>query len=266
MCSYKKNNASIIKDEPRCLILTELDDDHTPIVKKMYYKRGLANYIREKIMRFRAEREYLILKHLVRCGISCSRPVYWTHGYCREYGFYETISTRNIPDTITLRSWLASQSKIKKHIDLDPLFKMVFNMHNCGVYHGALSTKNILINFAGHDEPSYHIVDLACGWLFSHSIFGKRIAWWDLLKLVKSIENRLGSGYCRPFLSGYGLRQGDLEKFYRDVDYYRSFSRKQKRVKNVLKVKVFFSAISAKFCLPGASDTNYYPNSNPKHE
>ena len=120
---------------------------------------------------------------------------------------------------------------------------LVYNMHRSGVYHGALSTKNILIEAIGHAQVKYYHIDLACGWLFPGSILGRQIAWFDLLKLVKKIESRLGTGYCLPYLSQYGLGGEAIQKFYRDAGRYKSTSRKHKRLKNVMKLKVFFSAI-----------------------
>ena len=255
---HKIDIGNIVKAEAKCFICSERTDDSSTAVMKMYYQRGFANFIREKIMRFRAEREYRILRHLVSCGIPCSIPLNWTYGYCQEYGFYEILTTRQITDAICLREFLYSKSIFKKNIDWGPLFQTVHHMHTCGVYHGALSTKNILIDFKGNVQPNFYIIDLACGWLFTHSILGEKIARYDLLKLVRNIENELGPGVCRPYLAQYGLSPKALEKFYQEAAHYRSFSRKQRRIKNVLKVRVFFSAILAKFNFRGTG-AKYFP-------
>jgi tRNA A-37 threonylcarbamoyl transferase component Bud32 len=243
---YKIDTDKIIKAEAKCLILSEQLEDATSAIVKMYYRRGIANFIREKIMTFRAQREFRILRHLDRKGIPCSIPLFWTYGYCKEYGFYEILCTRQIPNTISLAAFLASKSIFIKDIDLEPLFQTVCNMHRCGVYHGALSTKNILIDATGNAQTKFYIIDLARAWLFPSSIFGKKIAWHDLLKLVRNIENDLGLGYCQPYLAQYGLGKGAIQKFYQDAGRYKSYSRKQKRIKNALKVKVFFLAILAR--------------------
>jgi len=138
---------------------------------------------------------------------------------------------------------LSSEAITDKNIDLGPLFQLVYNMHRCGVYHGALSTKNILIDATGNAQAKFYSIDFARGWLFPGTIIGKQIAWFDLLKLVRSIESHLSIGDCQPYLARYGLENGAVERFYRDAGRYRSYSRKQKRIKNILKVKVFFSAI-----------------------
>ena len=240
---YKMNPEKIIKAEAKCLIHSEQLDDGTSAVMKMYYRQGFANFIRGIIVNFRAQHEYRILRHMASCGIPCSMPLSWTYGYSKEYGFYDILYTRHIPDTIPLKTFLSSASIVDQNIDFGPLFQLLYNMHQCGVYHGALSTKNILIDVAGDAQVKLYSIDLARAWLFPGSILGKRIAWFDLLKLVRKIESHLGIGNCRPYLAQYGLGEEAIEKFYQDAWRYKLFSRKQKRIKNTLKVKVFFFAI-----------------------
>jgi tRNA A-37 threonylcarbamoyl transferase component Bud32 len=240
---YKIDSDKIIKAEAKCLIWTEQLEDGTSAVMKMYYRRGFANFIRGMILNFRVKREFRILKHMAGCGVPCTIPLFWTFGYCKEYGFYEILHTRQIPNTIPLRTLLLSEALTDKNIELGPLFQLVYNMHRCGVYHGALSTKNILIDTTGNAQAKFYSIDFARGWLFPGSIIGKQIAWFDLLKLVRSIESDLSIGYCQPYLARYGLEKGAIERFYQDAGRYQSYSRKQKRIKNVLKVKVFFYAL-----------------------
>ena len=233
----------IIKAEAKCLVGTERLADGTSAVLKMYYRRGFANLIRAGLTSFRAQREYRILRHLANCGVSCTIPLFWTYGYCREYGFYEVLCTRQIPDTLSLDIFLSSASRNVQNCDLGPLFQLVCDMHRCGVYHGALSSKNILIDATGDPQAKYYHIDFARGWLFPGSILGQRIAWFDLHKLVRKIESHLGPGTCRPYLAQYGLGKEAIEKFYQDAGRYKTDSRKQKRIKNTLKVKVFFYAL-----------------------
>ena len=239
----KIDTDQIIKAEAKCLVGTERLADGTSAVMKMYYRRGFANFIRARLINFRAQREYRILRHLDNCGISCTIPLFWTCGYCKEYGFYEVLCTRQIPNTISLKAFLSSESINDQNSDFGPLFQSVYNMHLWGVYHGALSTKNILIDATANAQARYYHIDLARGWLFPNSILGQRIAWFDLLKLVRTIESDLGRGYCRPYLAQYSLGEKDIQNFYQEAYRYESLSRKQKRIKNLLKVKVFFFAI-----------------------
>jgi tRNA A-37 threonylcarbamoyl transferase component Bud32 len=240
---YKMDSDKIIKAEARCLIWIEQLADGTSVVMKMYYRRGFANFIRGIILNFRVKREFKILKHMTDCGVPCTIPLYWTFGYCKEYGFYEILHTRQIPNTISLKTFLSAGAITDRNIDLGPLFQLVYDMHRCGVYHGALSTKNILIDTMGNTQVKFYSLDFARGWLFPGSIIGRQIAWFDLHKLVRPIESHLGIGYCQPYLAQYGLENGSIERFYQDAGRYQSYSRKQKRIKNVLKVKIFFYAV-----------------------
>jgi tRNA A-37 threonylcarbamoyl transferase component Bud32 len=240
---YKIDSDKIIKAEATSLIWTAQLADGTSAVMKMYYRRGFANFIRGIILNFRVKREFKILKHLASCGVACTIPLSWTYGYCKAYGFYEILHTRQIPYTISLKTLLSSETLTDKNIDLGPLFQLVYNMHRCGVYHGALSTKNILIDPTGNAQVKFYSIDFARGWLFPGSILGKQIAGFDLLKLVRTIESHLSIGSCQAYLAQYGLEKGAIERFYQDAGRYQSYSRKHKRIKNVLKVKVFFYAI-----------------------
>lgn len=233
----------IIKAEAHCTICTVFLEDNTAAVVKMYYRRGFLNFLRGTLLNFRAQREYRILKNLASCRIPCSLPLFWTRGYCRQYGFYELICTRRILDAVSLRTFLSSGSLKGQSVDFGPLFQSLCNMHRCGIYHGALSTKNILVVATGRTCPECFLIDLARGWLFPRSIFGSRIASFDLAKLVRNIESHLGRGYCRPFLVQYGLGKEAIETLYRNTYRYKSYSRKHKRLKNYLKVKVFCFAV-----------------------
>jgi tRNA A-37 threonylcarbamoyl transferase component Bud32 len=235
---------NIIKAESKCLIWSEQLKNTTPAILKMYYRRGIANFIREIIFTFRAQREFRINRRLDRNGIPCSQPLFWTHGYCKAYGFYEIICTRRIANTESLRDFLATRPIGNQKIDLAPLFQSVYTMHKIGVYHGALSTKNILIDNTDGAQANYYIIDSACGWLFPGSILGNKIAWYDIFKLVRDIEKDLGRGYCESYLVQYGLLNTAIQQLYQDVKRYQSYSRKQKRIKNTLKIKIFISAAS----------------------
>ena len=117
---YKIDFDKIIKAEAKCLIWSEQLEDGTSAVMKMYYRRGFANFIRGIILNFRAQREYRILRHMAGCGIPCSIPLSWTYGYGKEYGFYDLLYTRHIPDTISLEAYLSSVSPADQRIDFGP--------------------------------------------------------------------------------------------------------------------------------------------------
>ena len=119
-------------------------------------------------------------------------------------------------------------------------------MHRCGVYHGALSTKNVLVDATDDVQAKFFVIDLARGWLFSDSILNDRLAWLDVLKLVRNIESHIGTGNCQPYLAHYGTGKEAVETISRYASRYQSYSRKQKRIKNIMKVKVFLFVIITK--------------------
>jgi tRNA A-37 threonylcarbamoyl transferase component Bud32 len=240
---------TFIKAESKCLIWAERLENGTPAIFKMYYRRGIINFIREMILNLRTQREFKALSRLDRSGISCSKPIFWTYGYCKAYGFYEILGTRQISNAGPLTDFLAQKQVSKKDMGLESLFQMAHMMHESGIYHGALSTKNILIDAGGNDQPKYYIIDLARSCLFPGSIIGKKIAWYDIIKIVTSIESDLGIGYCKTCLARYGLKKSAIKKFYQDAKPHRSFSRKQKRVKNTRKVKIFILSWATKFAM-----------------
>lgn len=244
---YKISDSNTIKAEAKTLIWSEQLEDGSTAILKMYYRMGLVNFIRKKILTFRAEREFTVLRHLDRKGIPCSKPIFWNYGYCRKYGFYEILATRKVTNTIALNNFLGSKTATNKNIDLEPLFEAVGNMHKYGVYHGALSTKNILVDATDDGQTKYYIIDFSRALLFQDSIAGKKIAWYDLLKLVRKIESSISIGYCQPYIVQYGLGERAVKKFYEYVRRYKYYSRKQKLTKNVIKVKIFFLAIFTKF-------------------
>jgi tRNA A-37 threonylcarbamoyl transferase component Bud32 len=238
-----------IKAESKCLIWSVRLDKATPAIVKMYYRRGIINFVRELLLNFRTQREFKALSRLDRHGISCSKPLFWTYGYCKKYGFYEILCTSQISNAKSLTDFLAPKQIFREDFGLESLFQMVQMMHKSGVYHGSLSTKNILIDATGNAQPKYYIIDLARSWIFPGSIIGKSIAWYDILKIVRSIENDLGIGYCKPSLARYGFGKNAIKKFYHDAKPHRSFSRKQRRIKNTLKVKIFILALVTKLAM-----------------
>jgi tRNA A-37 threonylcarbamoyl transferase component Bud32 len=245
----KIDTQKIIKKEKKCLIWAERLEDDTQAIVKMYYRKGILNFIRAKILNFRVQREYKALRQLEYNAIPCSIPLFWTYGYCKEYGFYEILCTRLISNIEPLMDFLDQTQLVKEDFGLAVLFKMMYRMHTSGVYHGALSSKNVLVNAAGNTQLQYYIIDLAHSRLFTSSIFGKMIAWYDILTLFRSIENKLGIGYCKPYLTQYGLGENAIKNFFQKSKPHRAFSRKQKRIKIILKFNILILALMTKFAL-----------------
>lgn len=234
-----------IKSEPKCLIWSGRLANGTAVVLKMYRHRGVADTLRGRAFRTRAEREYAALKRLERRGVPCSRPLYWRRGYCRAHGFFEALATREIPRATPLDAHLTAEAAATEAIDFRPLFEAVGRMHRHGVYHGALSPKNILIVSSG-GAPRLFLIDLARSRLFSESIRGRRIARYDLIQLVVKLERHLGTGACRAGLSAYGLDPQAIDALYAEARGWGSLSRSRKVAQATLALKVFLSAAAAR--------------------
>ncbi len=234
-----------IKSEPKCLIWSGRLSDGTAAVLKMYRRRGLADTVRGKVFRTRAEREYAALKRLERHGVPCSRPLFWRRGYCRTHGFFETLATREIPRATPLDAHLTAEAAAAGVIDFRPLFEAVGRMHRHGVYHGALSPKNILI-VSSDRAPRLFLIDLARSRLFSESIRGRRIARYDLIQLVVKLERHLGTGACRAGLRAYGLDREAADALYAEARGWGRLSRSRKGAQAALALRIFLAAAAAR--------------------
>jgi hypothetical protein len=234
-----------IKSEPKCLILSGRLPGGTAAVLKIYRHRGLASALRGRMFGFRAEREHAALKRMERHGIPCSRPLYWRRGQDRAHGFFETLATREIPQATPLDAYLKAGAGMPAAIDVKPLFGAVSRMHRHGIYHGALSPKNILIEFAG-GAPRLFLIDLARSKLFSGSIRGRRIARYDLIQLVVKLERHLGTGACRADLGAYGLDPQAADALYAEARGWGRLRRSHKQAQAALALGVFLAATAAR--------------------
>lgn len=174
--------AAIIKDEDRTLIWSQTLPDGDRVVAKMYRHRNLIDFWRERLFRFRVQREFETLERMVRHEVPCSEPVFWTYGRSPENGRYEILVTHEIADPTPVRELILSGRDHTSGLDLWPLFQGVRRMHTAGVYHGALNTRNVLLA-AGH----YYIIDSPRSLLYRGSIEGQFAAWADMLCLCHNL-------------------------------------------------------------------------------
>jgi tRNA A-37 threonylcarbamoyl transferase component Bud32 len=238
---------AIIKDEPKCLIRSESLADGTRAVLKMYRHRGAAGALREALFGCRVRREYTVLDRLARGGIPCTPPLFWKRGCSRENGFYETLATREIPGALALDTLWASGRKPAGRIAWEALFEIVARMHGCGVFHGALSPKNILIVSTASLPAAFFLVDAARAKLFSKSILGRKIAGYDLLQLVLKLERLLGPGACRPYLARYGLDGPAIAALYAEAAPYGALRRRDKILQARLSINIQRAAWAARW-------------------
>jgi hypothetical protein len=175
----------MLKREPGTLIWRETGAAGQPTVVKVYRRRGGVTAARSFLFRFRAEREYRRLEHLRRCGVPCTEPLGWTHGYSPVHGFHEVLVTAEVPAAVPLDVFLAAGAV--EPSTLAPLFRLVRRVHESGLCHQALYASNILVRPGAAPENRYVIADLPRSWTFPGSIVGTSIAALDVLDLVYTI-------------------------------------------------------------------------------
>lgn len=197
----------LIKAETRTLIWSEPAGDGGRVVIKLYRNRPPHDPLRRLFVPYRVEREYGILELLQRAGVACPSPLRWAHGRDRIHGRRELLATREIEDAVELTELLRPGAGPPP--DLTPLFALCRRMHECGVAHGALYPRNVLVTGTGCAAPAFHLVDFAHGRRFHGSLVGRAPARYDLLDLLRSIERLAPLMQPARWLAGYGLPQPD---------------------------------------------------------
>jgi hypothetical protein len=236
----------LIKDEPGCRIRVEPGAGAAGVVVKIYRRRGLAAGMRALLCGGRARREFEALTRLASSGVPCSPPLAWRRGFSREHGFYELLATREIPGAAALEERLKAAGGAGPGFDAAALFRVVAGMHRAGVYHGALGPKNILVAAGAPGPPGIYLVDFARAKIFPASIFGRRIAGYDLLMLVVKLERHLPAGACRPYLSAYGLEPAGIERLYAEAASWGTLARSAGRKRLRIAAGVLLAARSAR--------------------
>lgn len=212
-------------------------------VVKMYRNRSWIEPLRRgHILRYRVQREYAALSHLVARDIPCSVPLYWSFGHRPGQGHYEILATREIADAAPLLSKFTPPEGEGTDLDLSELFKHVRCMHENEVFHGALLLSNLLVTFGQDSQPSYHIIDMARTNLFPQSIVGTRMAWYDLLDLTEHIQGYRSDEYCMPLLLTYGLDEESAARLIAQARKYRP----SRETRNVLRGEFGFRCALAK--------------------
>ena len=197
---------------------------------KLYYGRGPLNWCREQLFAFRVKREYHALRFLENKGIPCSRPQFWTYGNCPELGGrWETLATVMVPNAVPLHHWLATAKRPELLNCLQAVFRRIRDMHEAGMHHGALYTRNILLD---NSNLSPYLIDLPRAEIFPGSIIGSRPAWIDLLNFCHQLRPLLAEDELGDLLkSYYGLSHQNSTLFLKRLTNYRpnKHSRNQQR-------------------------------------
>jgi tRNA A-37 threonylcarbamoyl transferase component Bud32 len=216
-------------------------DDTTRIVFKMYRYRGMWTSFRERVTRFRVEREYQSLCHLVQHDIPCSIPLFWTRGYCRRQGYYEILAMREIEDATPLGVLVTPGADPDGVGDLAPLFRIVRRMHSSGLHHGALVARNILVTTGADGSWSFHVIDMPRALAFPRDVFDTRMGRIDLMDLTRSLLPVLGDERCLALLESYGMDAGGGRSLLETLEGYRCTRHTRNRLQGEFKLRSWFA-------------------------
>jgi hypothetical protein len=174
-----------LKKERGTWIWREAGPDGRFRIVKLYRHRGFHNALRSRATRFRAQREWSRLRHLVRWDVPSVVPLGWTHGYSRDHGYFEALVTLEIPEAVPLDKYLKTDCHAAS---LAPLYRIVRRMHDSGLCSQTLYARNIVVQPGAPPDQRYSLLDLPRSWLFPGSIAGTSMARCDLLDLTRSIR------------------------------------------------------------------------------
>lgn len=190
-------------------------------VVKLYRRRSWRHQSLRCFRRVRVQREFSALCVLADAGVPCSAPLLWGWGTAPEHGRFELIVTREIAGAINLKERLARGEQGLGAEELLPLFGVVRHMHESGVYHGALSPKNILAVARSGGGYDFHLIDLARAVCFPGAVTGTPMAWFDLLSLIRRLVQLRSGLDCEKCLLKYGLPKGEIGGFLARLKRFR---------------------------------------------
>lgn len=193
------------KLQERTAIWTGEVDPIGEAVFKAYIHRNFWFHFLSPIWSLCAQREYQHLRVLESGGVPCTEPLLWGRGRSPTHGRFEVLATRKIPGARSFRDRYRETGKAPSPELITQASRTVREMHARGVYHGALSWKNLLASRSPDGEVQVHVVDLARSLCFPRSILGSRMARLDLTHFCYHLAEVKGMGACRRFLEEYGL-------------------------------------------------------------
>lgn len=209
---------SLIKDEFHTLIWSEPLPGGGRAVIKMYRRQPFYDPARRWFIGHRGAREFRALSHLTRHGVACPEPLWWSHGRDTRHGRYDLLATREIEGTVPLDRLLREGGTIP---ELAPLFRLARCMHDCGVVHGALVPRNILVSLQAGDAPAFYVIDMVRAHIMPGGLAGRRVASFDLLDLLYAVGAQSQGARCVEWLAGYGLGDVDVRRLMRKLERHR---------------------------------------------
>jgi hypothetical protein len=208
----------LIKAESGTVVWAEPLSGGGRAIMKMYRRRPFYDPLRRWFLPYRAEREFRVLSHLVRHGIACSEPLSWSHGRSRRHGRYELLVTREVAGATALDKLLQRPGAVT---DLSPLLRLVRRMHDCGVSHGGMAPRNILVSFPAAGAPAFHVIDMSYSCIFPRGIAGTRMATFDLLDLIYRVRQHFPPEHGRAWPAVYGLDESAAQRLLGALERYR---------------------------------------------
>lgn len=158
--------------------------DGPALYLKLFRERGVAASMR-RLVADRAAREYAVLDHLRRAGVTAAVPV-----ACGTHDGASFLITREIPGAEGLNERLADRSTLEK------LGRFVRAVHDAGVRHDDLHLGNVLVSASG-----LFLVDVHRAAIRPNLTRADRIQ--GLGFLLHSLHTRVGAGDQRRFLRAY---------------------------------------------------------------
>jgi len=216
------DEAALIKEEDKTLVWRLRMGGGESAVVKMYRRRGPLNEWRGRIRQFRVQREFSALNVLAAAGVPCSAPLLWGFGSAAEQGHFEILVTREIPCARNLKEILTATGQTLNSSHCLPLFEVIRRAHRCGVYHGALWPKNILVSNASPQEPGFHLIDMARSVRFPRDIGATRMARFDLLSLLYSLARLCPDFDAKAMLQSYGMPAAEAQETAKQSGQYHS--------------------------------------------
>ncbi len=192
-------DGELVKHETRVVAWVQPLGEAGRVFIKVYLKRGRRAGIRVK-------REHDGLADLHRARVPCTEPVFWGLADSPRLGRVEIIATRMIDGAMSVREVLKEPHERAEELDFSLMFEAVHGMHDAGVHHFCLSTKNMLVDRAG----KFYICDLAKSARYPAGISGTRMALFDYAHLCSRLSEQIGIEPCRQALSkSFGPQHAD---------------------------------------------------------
>ena len=226
---------TLIKEQRGTLIWRYRLEEKYNLVIKMYRKQGNITVFREKLLSYRTQREFEVLKRLHDGNYLCTEPVLWATGTSSIHGNYEILATIEFENSIPLRQLLCDQ-KVSNNINYINLFQAIYQMHELGVYHGSLNDRNILVENS-QSPSSYRLIDSSASICFPGRIHNTRMAWYDLLHFSKALSRSVDVTIPLQILDLYKFTKYSKERFKTHLDKYQSSKHTRNRIRAEFKLR-----------------------------